>query len=518
MATTKVSLKLLVDKKGERVLFGEAGKDFVDFLFSLLALPVGTVIRLLGNRNMEGGMAKIYKSVSDLNNDYIQSNQNKDLLLKPKPSLPFVSSKLPMLSTEAFSFSSSSSEAPNSNATFYKCVRCNIMSPHSRNCPGSFCCRQMTPVLKSAADVEGGGFVKGLVTYMVTDDLSVSPMSTISNITTLNRFNIKDFGDVEEKVVYMGMNEGLELLKHSLSSKTVLTDVFLSKVGVKDDNVKRSKRSKRLIINISLGFHNLTSAFDTHRSMASSSTVTLKLLIDKKRQRVLFAEAGKDFVDFLISLLALPVATVIRLLDDPEMVSGFAKLYQSVTDLNEDYILSNHNKDVILKPKTSLPFLSPPFVSRDHVLSDEVFSTPSPALNYSPTTLYKCLFCMTGLLATSSRSCCGRTMRLPHDVDYYVVKSEADANEDGFVKGLVSYMVTDDLVVSPMSAISNIISLNKFNVEDWGALEQKVVHVGMNEGRLLLKHALISKTVLTDVFLGGGVTIKDENVKKRSKS
>ncbi|KAM0046182.1 hypothetical protein Hdeb2414_s0009g00312921 [Helianthus debilis subsp. tardiflorus] len=76
MASSKVSLKLLIDKKGQRVLFAEASKDFVDFLFSLLVLPVGTVIRLLDNRDMIGGLAKIYQSVSDLNDDYIQSNQN----------------------------------------------------------------------------------------------------------------------------------------------------------------------------------------------------------------------------------------------------------------------------------------------------------------------------------------------------------------------------------------------------------------------------------------------------------
>lgn len=33
-------------------------------------------------------------------------------------------------------------------------------------------------------------------------------------------------------------------------------------------------------------------------SNSSSTTVNLKLMIDKKRKKVLFAEAGKDFVDF----------------------------------------------------------------------------------------------------------------------------------------------------------------------------------------------------------------------------
>ncbi|CAI0625993.1 unnamed protein product [Linum tenue] len=47
MATRKVTLKLLINKKTKKVLFAEAGKDFVDFLFTLLSFPLGTVIKLL---------------------------------------------------------------------------------------------------------------------------------------------------------------------------------------------------------------------------------------------------------------------------------------------------------------------------------------------------------------------------------------------------------------------------------------------------------------------------------------
>ncbi|KAJ0866554.1 hypothetical protein HanRHA438_Chr12g0553141 [Helianthus annuus] len=186
MATSKVSLKLLIHKKQQRVLFAEAGKDFIDFLFSLLVLPMGTVIRLLGDRDIVGGLAKLYKSVSDLNNDYIQPNQNKDVLLKPKSSAPFSSPKLPLLPSEAFS----------SSTTLYQCRHCNTLSTY--------------PVLVRGCKA-GSRIVKGLVTYMVMDDLVVSPMSTISNITLLNKFNIKDLGDLQEKVVNMGMNEVFRL-------------------------------------------------------------------------------------------------------------------------------------------------------------------------------------------------------------------------------------------------------------------------------------------------------------------
>jgi hypothetical protein len=45
------------------------------------------------------------------------------------------------------------------------------------------------------------GYVRGVVTFMVMDDLTVKPMSTISSITLLNTFNVKDVSLLQEKTV-----------------------------------------------------------------------------------------------------------------------------------------------------------------------------------------------------------------------------------------------------------------------------------------------------------------------------
>ncbi|KAF4372152.1 hypothetical protein F8388_000368 [Cannabis sativa] len=83
---SKVTLKLLIDSKGQRVLFAEAGKDFADFLFTLLSLPVGTVIRLLSTNGMVGSIGNLYESFENLSSTYIQPNVNKDIILKPSNS------------------------------------------------------------------------------------------------------------------------------------------------------------------------------------------------------------------------------------------------------------------------------------------------------------------------------------------------------------------------------------------------------------------------------------------------
>ena len=63
MEETNVNLKLLIDTESHRVLFAEAGNDFIDFLIHILALPVGTFIPLLKKQGMVGSLGSIYESI-----------------------------------------------------------------------------------------------------------------------------------------------------------------------------------------------------------------------------------------------------------------------------------------------------------------------------------------------------------------------------------------------------------------------------------------------------------------------
>ncbi|KAK6144333.1 hypothetical protein DH2020_021153 [Rehmannia glutinosa] len=228
MAESTLSLKLLVDTQGKRVLFAEAGKDFVDFLFHALSLPVGTVISLLTKQPMLGSLANLFQSIENLNDSYIQPNQTKNTLLNPV--LP-VTGYVPVLALN---------DAPTTAKKFYRCT-CNQYGSYISDDPRTICphCKgKMTtnvsyvaPPAVEQGSIEGG-FVKGMVTYMVMDDLGVMPLSTISSITLLNKFNVKDLNALEEKVVKFGKNEAVKLLNASLQSKQVLTDVFLK---VKDE-------------------------------------------------------------------------------------------------------------------------------------------------------------------------------------------------------------------------------------------------------------------------------------------
>ncbi|XP_040994041.1 uncharacterized protein LOC121240628 [Juglans microcarpa x Juglans regia] len=196
---TTVSLKLLVDKSLNKVVFAEAGKEFVDFLFGLLQVPLGSIIGLLRDNDLvagSGSLGRVHESIQNLDPSYLLSNQTKGSLLNPKPAFQSSTLTPPLLQN----FVSSDQE--------------NVAQPH----------------YYYGGEVQNNtekGYVRGVVTYMVMDDLTVKPMSTISSITLLNTLNIKDMGSVQEKKVEIDIKKSLELIKVSLYSTTVLTDVFI---------------------------------------------------------------------------------------------------------------------------------------------------------------------------------------------------------------------------------------------------------------------------------------------------
>ncbi|GER43632.1 hypothetical protein STAS_20495, partial [Striga asiatica] len=380
--SSKLTLKLLVDTQGKRVFFAEAGKDFADFLFRILSMPVGAIVGKQGNNKAAGSVLNLYQSVENLNPSYMQPNTTKVALLKP--------------SLEA------------------TCPKCGLEMKYDViyvNSPPS------------------EGFVKGLVMYMVTDDLVVAPFSTISTIVWLNKFNIKDVGILEERVVNFGMDEAVKLLNACLHSNKVLTDVFLNEI--KSANNHEPNMSET----------------------SSASSVTLKLLIDTKGKRVLFAEAGKDFIDFLFSLISLPVGTLLSLLKHHQTAGSLSSLYQSIQNLNESYIQPNQSKEALLKPVSGFfPLLA-------------LENGPSPAGGGRK--FYRCTCNSTYVAEDPLAPCphCGRKMAT--GVSYVAGPARKEGpGEGGFVKGVVTYMVMDDLVVMPMSTISSITLLNKFHVKE----------------------------------------------------
>ncbi|CAO2204605.1 unnamed protein product [Urochloa humidicola] len=219
---TTLRMKLLVDTIGQRVLFAEASKEAVDFLFSLLALPVGTVAMLLGPDAAAGSVGELYRSVDSLDRSFAQPGADMAaLLLRPSVPAPAAAAAGPLLRLLPDAAASSARFATT------RCPFCGGRPPPAAAASGVQV-QQLGPgrlILTPSAPA--GGFVRGNMTYMVRDDLAVAPMSTISSIAVFNAMAVRELGAVEERTVQLGCTEALKILKASFESKTVLTDVFL---------------------------------------------------------------------------------------------------------------------------------------------------------------------------------------------------------------------------------------------------------------------------------------------------
>ncbi|KAF7035097.1 hypothetical protein CFC21_046020 [Triticum aestivum] len=161
-----MTMKLLVDTKAQRVVYAEAGKDVVDFLFSLLTLPLGTVAGLLNPGSMFGSVGNLHSSVGNLHS----SVTNLD--------------------------------------DAYMCrddAKAALRTPAGR--------KLLQPAPAESGDggvasrAAASGFVQGVVTCTVRDGLKVTPVSAISGITLLKSLGIKDIASLQEKTVQLAHAE-----------------------------------------------------------------------------------------------------------------------------------------------------------------------------------------------------------------------------------------------------------------------------------------------------------------------
>ncbi|KAF6161021.1 hypothetical protein GIB67_007662 [Kingdonia uniflora] len=83
-------------------------------------------------------------------------------------------------------------------------------------------------------------------------------------------------------------------------------------------------------------------------------TITLKVLVDKQRNRVAFVESGEDFVDILLSFLTMPVGNIVRLSRTQKQPCGIGcmdNLYPSLEDFDSKHLDKESLKPMLLRPR-----------------------------------------------------------------------------------------------------------------------------------------------------------------------
>ncbi|XP_010920714.1 uncharacterized protein [Elaeis guineensis] len=464
-SSMKLPLKLLVDKEKNRVVFAESDIDFVNILFSFLTLPIGIIVRILGKKSSLGAMDRLYESVENLDARYFQTAPCKTMLLHPKNVSGFPCEGLALRVDDS------------EQLVYYRCPKkgstCGFSSVPGVRCPCGQVMEVPFPANNSdSADGSDGVFVRGATSFIVSDDLSVKPVSMGASLALFQKLGIEDGSVLEKRNVELGAEEVLRLLKRSLVSKRPLTDVFLQEPDMIDD-AEKSLKSMMAVI---------TQTRVKYRSTATDSKrINVKLFLSKEIGKVVYAEAREDLVDQLFSFLTFPLGSILRLLDKHSSLGCIDNLYESVELLsnNYNYMKSKECYDMLLAPKL------PPYFGCDNQLLD-IGEMCSQTIKVGHQSWTKCRCEMNPKLQTSGTATGG-----------------------GFAKGLTTFMVTDEMEVTPLSPISAVHVINKLMVPI-NSLEEAHASLGEAEALNLLRACLISRTALSDVFSPSLLMLLDE--------
>ena len=204
--------------------------------------------------------------------------------------------------------------------------------------------------------------------------------------------------------------------------------------------------------------------------------MTLKLLVDEKMKRVVFAEADKDFVDILFSFLTLPLGTIIRRLGKQSALgSSMDNLYESIESLDAaKHLQTEACKAMLLRP-----------------LSAAAYRCEDLKFNVDDAKPRKVFHC-------KNSECCAKSIcfgspventRCPHckllmDKTKGWTRWDEESVGDGdgvFVNGGVTFMISDDLQVMPASLANNLSLIQKLGIEDGATLEEKTMVFGTEE-------------------------------------
>ncbi|KAL7585491.1 uncharacterized protein LOC111903057 [Lactuca sativa] len=183
-----VQVKVFVDKKKKKVIFAEAAEDFVDLLFSFFTFPLGTIAKLsrkhADSKDVKvGSLTSLYESVVSLNEKHFSCY--KDWLVNPRNSSASVCQKLK--------------------------INPDDMKPIASNVAG---CQDYYPVI-----------VRSMANFIITDDLTVLPVMFDTSIKLLKSHGIENINLLEERTMYFGVEEFLNLLKWSLLTNNTLTNL-----------------------------------------------------------------------------------------------------------------------------------------------------------------------------------------------------------------------------------------------------------------------------------------------------
>ncbi|XP_073158514.1 uncharacterized protein [Henckelia pumila] len=220
----KFSLKVVMIKGRNKVLYAEIDSDFADVILSFLTFPLGTIARLFikhyGNTPILGSLNSLYAGLFNLDGSHFGTEAGRLMLLNPRNASQFLCSTLKLQIDDTPPIKFFACRTHKCVSVYYK-MRCL--------CPDSTINEIWIDDFFQYLFRSGNGsvFTAKTTTFVLTDDLEMLINSPASIFQILRRNFIEDANTLEEKTLIVGLKEIMELLKASLVSKTPLTDMVL---------------------------------------------------------------------------------------------------------------------------------------------------------------------------------------------------------------------------------------------------------------------------------------------------
>ncbi|XP_028783527.1 uncharacterized protein LOC114739711 [Neltuma alba] len=484
-------LRLLVDRERNRVVVAEASGDFVNALLSFLTLPLGTIIRLLSNKQKQqpievGCINNLYQSVQNFDTQVFWNGTCKKMLLWPRNPCEKLCQKLKF-------------NVDDTEPTKY--MMCGSCGGGNRTLLSTFagvscsCGKLMDKEMKLEGEEnnskgEDGVFVRGDTMYLIFDDLRVLENFPGNTVHYLVQRGHTDLTKLTEVAPNVGLNQIMDLMKRALISKSPLSDVFLTWEDGGSDPVS-SFRPILAPSQFGRASNPTMSFFGVH---GNDSSLMLKVTSSKSRNKILYAEAEGDFADFLFSFLAMPLGAILKILGGNDFKLGsMHNLYNSVKGLSTWYTSWSNNYSSPYTPLLDLK-VAPQYgcIRQPLMLQEE--KTPTYWYGTGVIRNMMCYANKNGVISKERHQIADASeisMVDPRCAD------ERTGLTVGFVKRPALFAVTDDLQVTPLTCASSISFLQKLNTP-LNDLEQHEVKIGPNEALNLLGASLTSKAALTN--------------------
>ncbi|CAG7891714.1 unnamed protein product [Brassica rapa] len=478
---TKVYLRLVIDEEKNKVVLAEAGKDFVDVLFSFLQLPMGTIARLFKKHNKDhpvsvGCFNNLYTNVVDMGIDNFQTEACKRMLLCPRSVSDVQCQRLKV------NINPTEGEKYFKCPSFSHCRLCSNFSTTRCRCGNLMKEEIHYSQLKVADNMQNGVFISGggaSTTFIITDDLEVAVKSTGLVLERLKSLGCADVSKLGEKFVGIGSKEVVTLLQCVFSSNAPLTETFLNNGSPQG----------------------LTKSYETSRPCMEEKkdeaepekVLTINAVVRNQDMKILFVECGEDFVELLLSFLAVSLESVLEISGNSITFGCLANLCRSFKDLS---VVNEETKAASADSKGVLPCFYSFQVQLPGIITLEppVYYRFIYSFVNKPVPIY-------ALTRDSNKIPYYRNDKL---VPVTLVDPKSHGNDhqthcSGFLKKETQFTVSDDLVITPMSSCSTVCLLKKLqtNAED---IDVQEIDISKAEAVDLLRASLLTSCALSSAL------------------